>query len=154
MNEFKVGDKVKFIPEVLEAEWFQTSMGLNFNDEYTVQAISKIDLLLQDHSEYFAKCWFELAGKKDTTNKLDWTLLPFNELKSVIEVLHFGAKKYSRDNWQKVNPEEYKKACMRHLIAFYEGEWLDPESNLPHLAHLICNAIFLLWFKNNENKSN
>lgn len=154
MNKFKVGDKVKFIPEVLETEWFQTSMALNFNDEYTVLAIFENNLLLQDHPEYFAKKWLELVGKKDTTNKLDWSLLPFNELKSVIEVLHFGAKKYSRDNWQKVNPEEYKKACMRHLIAFYEGEWIDSESNLPHLAHLICNAIFLLWFKNNENKSN
>ena len=34
---------------------------------------------------------------------------------------------------------------MRHLVAWRMGEWIDPESKLPHLAHVTWNGIALLW---------
>lgn len=152
---FKVGDKVKFKPEVLNEDWFHIALHLNHNDTYKVLSIDGEYLTINSNpiSEE-AKHWFELARTKETKGKLLWTLLPFKQLEYVVQVMMFGAKKYSKDNWKHCNPEDYKEACMRHLTAFFNGEWLDQESNLPHLAHLICNALFLLWFKDNEIVSN
>jgi hypothetical protein len=31
---------------------------------------------------------------------------------------------------------------LRHLLAYIEGEEFDPESGLPHLAHLVTTASF------------
>lgn len=37
-------------------------------------------------------------------------------------------------------------AALRHLLAFIDGETLDPETGLPHLAHVRCCAAFLLTY--------
>lgn len=88
----------------------------------------------------------EMTGTKYDSGKLQWSLLPFGPLSDVVKVLMFGAKKYAPDNWKKVEPpSRYGDAAMRHLIAYLEGEKIDPESGLPHLAHLVCCALFLLW---------
>ena len=148
---FKVGDKVKFKPEVLNEDWFHSELHLNHNDIYTV--LDQECLIIDSNpKDDIAKKWFELVGIKETKDKLLWSLLPFKQLEYVVQVMMFGAKKYSVDNWKHCNPQDYKEACMRHLTAFFNGEWLDQESNLPHLAHLICNALFLLWFKDNEKR--
>lgn len=66
--------------------------------------------------------------------------------KSVVAVLEHGRNKYSADGWRSV-PEprrRYFAAAFRHLIAWRRGEKIDPESGLPHLAHAICCAMFLL----------
>lgn len=50
------------------------------------------------------------------------------------------------DNWRKV-PElrrRYYAAAMRHLVAWWGGERLDPESGLHHLAHALCCVAFVL----------
>lgn len=88
-------------------------------------------------------------GVKFDAEKLDYTLLPFDPLAEVVKVLEFGAKKYARDNWQKVPNAErrYSAAALRHLIAREQGETSDPESGLPHLAHAACCVLFALWFE-------
>jgi hypothetical protein len=150
---FKIGDKVKFKPDVLNEDWFHTALHLNHNDIYIIYAVCEKGIKINSNPvSLIDDKWFELAGIKETKDKLLWTLLPFKQLEYVVQVMMFGAKKYSKDNWKHCNPEDYKEACMRHLTAFFNGEWLDQESNLPHLAHLICNALFLLWFKDNEKR--
>ena len=91
--------------------------------------------------------------KKDS-GKLQWSLMPFEELKDVVRVLMHGAEKYSPDNWKKCdNVVRYKDALMRHVIAYVSGEKTDPEFDLSHLAHAICNCLFLMWFdKHSEVK--
>lgn len=65
-------------------------------------------------------------------------------LEGCAEVMAFGAKKYSRSNWRKgLSHTQIADSLSRHLIAWLSGEDLDPESGLPHLNHLLCNAIFL-----------
>lgn len=88
-------------------------------------------------------------GRKDDGGKLRYRLLPVRPLRRVVEVLEFGARKYAVDNWQKVPEarERYTDALMRHVEAWRGGEQVDPESGLPHLAHAICCALFLLWFE-------
>lgn len=55
-----------------------------------------------------------------------------------------GALKYGRSNFRAVGVKAsiYYDAANRHLNAWFEGEEVDPDSGLPHLAHaLACLAI-------------
>ncbi len=90
-----------------------------------------------------------MEGVKYDADKDDWSLLPLGPTRQVIKVLMYGLIKYARDNWQKVpDPERrYYNAAMRHLTSWHEGESLDPESGLPHLAHAACCLLFLRWFE-------
>jgi hypothetical protein len=61
-------------------------------------------------------------------------------------VMGLGAKKYGAYNWRekRVSVSVYKAAAERHLDACWAGEWLDPESGQPHVAHaMACCAILL-----------
>jgi len=90
-------------------------------------------------------------GVKHDEGKLDWTLLPFDALKEVLEVMQIGAKKYSPDNWKKVLPSErYIKAAFRHLIDYTYTSHEDEETGKSHLAHAVCCLIFKMWHDNNQ----
>ncbi len=66
-------------------------------------------------------------------------------LSDVADVMEFGAKKYDRGNWSKVDDKErYIAAPLRHLLAYKQGEKIDPESGKSHLAHAVCSLLFLL----------
>jgi len=87
-------------------------------------------------------------GVKYDGGKPRYALIPPGVLDPVVKVLTLGAEKYSGDNWMRVDDcgRRYYSALMRHLEAWRSGESTDPESGLPHLAHVVCNAFFLLWF--------
>lgn len=80
-------------------------------------------------------------------DKLRWDLLPLNLIEMVVKVFHFGAKKYGENRWQNLPDayNRYKGAMLRHLVAYEKGEVLDPESGLPHLAHMAWNALAILF---------
>ena len=88
------------------------------------------------------------GGLKYDDGKLQYGLIPTIATKSLAQVLTFGAAKYAPNSWQTVPnaPERYLDALIRHLEAHRSGELLDPESNLPHVYHLLCNAAFLTYF--------
>jgi len=98
----------------------------------------------------------EPLGVKHDTDKLEWSLLPMREIEEVIKVLMHGAKEYSPDNWQYVKPKKrYYDGLMRHMSAWKQGHVLDdgPKgSGLPHVAHAICNLLFLLWHDTEDDK--
>jgi hypothetical protein len=49
-----------------------------------------------------------------------------------------------KDNWKKGMPiTQILDSMLRHIAALQSGEWLDPESGLPHIGHIQCNALFL-----------
>ena len=89
-------------------------------------------------------------GQKFDKGKPRWSLLPFRELKNGVEILTFGAEKKKKNNWQKVDnaTERYSDAALRHLTSWLSGEKKDPESGKSHLAHVVCNILFLMWFEN------
>jgi hypothetical protein len=91
-------------------------------------------------------------GMKFDGGKRDFTLLPWAGVEEIVKVLEFGAAKYSRDNWKRVEGAQhrYTKAAFRHLIAYNNGEINDPESGLPHLAHVGCCILFLLALEKPE----
>ncbi|MCE3040281.1 dATP/dGTP diphosphohydrolase domain-containing protein [Helicobacter anatolicus] len=79
--------------------------------------------------------------------KLKYHLLPPLALKKVVGVLTYGANKYAEENWRNSKKEDYKRmlsATYRHIEAYRSGEYFDNESKYPHLAHAICNLLFLL----------
>lgn len=89
------------------------------------------------------------AGLKFDGDKPRWTLMMQGlayALGLVVSVLTFGARKYEAHSWRQVEngPERYRDALYRHLAAYEAGEVNDPESGLPHLAHVTTNAMFLL----------
>lgn len=73
------------------------------------------------------------------------SLVPASLNLEVARVLTYGAKKYKADNWRKVESlERYLDALERHLAAYKSGELVDPESGIEHIAHIACNAAFLI----------
>lgn len=87
------------------------------------------------------------AGRKYDADKLRWDLLPTHLVEACVKVLTFGAKKYEPNNWQNVENgrDRYYAALMRHIVAWHNGEVVDPESGIEHLAHAMCNLVFLDW---------
>ena len=93
----------------------------------------------------------KILGMKFDDGKPMWRLLPFRELREVVDILTFGVKKYAIDNWKKVTPpERYIDAAFRHFTSWIEGEKIDPETGKSHLAHAVCNLLFLMWFDNEK----
>lgn len=60
-------------------------------------------------------------------------------------VFLLGARKYGRHNWRRdaVFASAYYDGIHRHLARWWEGEDIDPESGLSHLAHIIAGAAIL-----------
>lgn len=93
------------------------------------------------------------VGIKFDAGKPRWGLLPRREIAEVVQILTEGAVKYADNNWQKVEPRSrYIDAMDRHWNAWMMGQKQDPESGHNHLAHAMCNLLFLLWFDNEEKK--
>jgi len=92
-------------------------------------------------------------GLKYDDGKLLWNLLPVECVEDVVKVLTMGSNKYGSNNWQNVEPfnERYYAALMRHLVEWRKGNLIDDESKLPHLAHVMCNVVFLLWKEKQNN---
>lgn len=89
-----------------------------------------------------------MLGVKHDSGKPRWDLAPMKEFEECVKVLTFGAEKYEDNGWKNVSPERYVAAMLRHITQYMSGENLDSESGLHHLAHVQCNAVFLLWFYN------
>lgn len=99
----------------------------------------------------------ELGGVKADGGKVRPTLLlksmP-NAIKEILEVLEIGAKKYSEDNWKKVEKSRYEDAVLRHLVLQYlAGEKLDNETKKHHLAHAACCILFMLELELTDNNN-
>jgi hypothetical protein len=85
------------------------------------------------------------GGLKYDGEKPRMDLLDRHALEEIARVLGFGAAKYKAHNWREgIAYSRLIAAALRHLHAFNDGEDIDPESGLSHLAHLGCCVMFLL----------
>jgi hypothetical protein len=91
-------------------------------------------------------------GIKYDTLKTRWDLLPLPMIKQIVDVLTFGSRKYSDNNWKMIPDAKtrYLAAMMRHVEQWQSGERHDQESGYHHLAHAGCCLLFILWFDENE----
>jgi hypothetical protein len=163
MFELKKGMKVKtkfgYIEEVQKVEkeknrfWYNVSY-CNFKDidwEETAK-LNGIDLDFIELDNKVGKVLRETEKEynpKYDKDKLDWTLLPINEVEEIVKVLDFGKQKYSAHAWKGVENAEqrYLSATYRHLVEYTKGNKIYEESGLSHLSHLATNIIFLMWFE-------
>ena len=54
---------------------------------------------------------------------------------------------YKINSWRHVKPaSRYLDALERHVEAIKNGEFVDKDSGLPHIDHVLTNAAFLAWF--------
>lgn len=87
---------------------------------------------------------------KDGVTKPLMSELNYNLLLDVGMVLEQGRKKYGLSNWKSAKQDElyhYESALIRHAAKRYTEGRIDNDSGLPHLAHLVCNAMFLDYFE-------
>ena len=75
--------------------------------------------------------------------------VPVALIEGVMAVREYGNQKYhDPDNWKQVEPERYHQAMLRHILAAWNDPYkIDPESGLPHIAHVATNIAFLLEMK-------
>lgn len=86
------------------------------------------------------------TGGKKGVKLCEMSALP-STIAHVGLVAGYGTRKYGRLNYMK--GYEWSKnydAMQRHLMAFWGGEYLDPESGLPHLAHASWHCMVLMEF--------
>ena len=82
---------------------------------------------------------------KHDEGKAQLSLVPPKIIYAIAAIRRFGSEKYGDpENWRKVEPQRYRDAMYRHMLAYIEDpHGVDEESGLPHLWHLACNAAFL-----------
>lgn len=74
-------------------------------------------------------------------------LIPPGPLKKLAQAYGSGALKYADRNWERGYDWSLSfGALQRHVWAFWHGEDNDPESKLPHLAHVAWHALALMEF--------
>lgn len=89
----------------------------------------------------------EAVAMHFSANKVGVDQIPAECLILLGEVFSYGEKKYARDNWKKGMPwHELYGSALRHLYAFWQGQHIDNESGLPHLAHAMWNIEALLYY--------
>ena len=94
-------------------------------------------------------------GIKYDSEKPKMNLLPPKAIVEISKVLTFGAAKYDAENWRKLDDlqNRYTAGALRHIFAHMDGEELDPETNLSHLAHAMCCLLFKLEIELENGKS-
>ncbi|MDI6854411.1 MAG: DUF5664 domain-containing protein [Deltaproteobacteria bacterium] len=86
-------------------------------------------------------------GSRHNRGKLRYDLVSPKALRHLVEVYTMGAEKYDDRNWERGLPlMETFASLQRHAWAWAEGEDLDPESGLHHMAHVMWNAAAILHF--------
>ena len=85
---------------------------------------------------------------KHDAHKPRISLVPPAVIRAVARIREYGLAKYpagGRDNWKKVEPERYVDALGRHYLAVMQDyKSIDPESGMPHMWHIACNAAFII----------
>lgn len=93
--------------------------------------------------------------KKYDSGKLEYDIFPNSVLEDIIKIMMYGAyvKGYEKDNWKKCTDNmRYYNAARRHVEAWRAGEYFDEESKYPHLAHAICNLVFMHYLEEEKRK--
>jgi hypothetical protein len=85
-------------------------------------------------------------AKTDDSGKPPLACLPWAALKEVSMVQAYGQEKYGDiyDYRKGMKVTRPASCALRHIAAWIEGEDLDNESKLNHLAHAVTRLLFIL----------
>lgn len=74
-------------------------------------------------------------------------LIPVRFILALAKHYGIGAKKYDKHNWRKGYDWELSyNSAMRHLLAFWDGEDIDPETGSPHVIAAAWHCATLYTF--------
>jgi hypothetical protein len=99
-----------------------------------------------------SRCWAPQASvPTNPKDKVGATKPPLDLIPGVAEVqlslaMKYGASRYGVANWRQheIGARCYIGAAKRHLASWLDGEDLDADSKVSHLAHVMaCMAIML-----------
>jgi len=118
----------------------------------TIEAYEKVHFPIEPPTEEEAKAFRRsqellLDPKGEAGNqKAPMWLIPPSSMEQTSWVHKLGAEKYGPFNWREtgVCATTYISAIMRHLNAWRDGEDLDPESGISHIAHVACSCNILM----------
>lgn len=90
------------------------------------------------------------AGRKDDTDKLDWSAVPFEILEPLVAVCAYGAKKYGAGNCLQPfgnGDSRFFAAAMRHAVAAQHDPLAinDADGGLYHEAQAAWNHLIRLY---------
>jgi len=168
-TKFKSGDRVRYIGTLTPSRIGKTGTVLEDSDDNGVnvkwddnhhlragymptnlEMVSRaLELVPKDEEPIYA----DLPDTKATnpkdaigSTKLGMDVVP--DTAKVYMALAFteGALKYGKFNWRVagVRASIYKAALERHLAKYWNGEWADPKTGVPHLASVMaCAAIIM-----------
>ena len=152
---FVVGDKVR-----LRSVAYGTNLLNEYGSTETIREVHQVESLnggpeqLLDVSHLDRQMsgrWFDLVEPvKATTSKesnpkdiigstkASLCCVPTGPLFEVGAAMLDGSAKYGRHNWRAigVRASVYYEAALRHLMRYWEGEDIDPDSGVHHLAHV------------------
>jgi hypothetical protein len=79
------------------------------------------------------------------SNKVPFSTIPATVVTELAIAMGEGAVKYGKFNWRSegVRSSIYYDAVLRHLIAWQEGEDIDPDSGLSHITKAIASLTVL-----------
>lgn len=93
------------------------------------------------------KATYKPTNPKDAVGirKAGLSVVPANVLLELSVAMTEGAAKYGRHNWRTagVRASVYYDAAMRHLMCWWEGEDIDPDSGLSHITKAIASLTVL-----------
>lgn len=152
---FVVGDKVR-LREV--AYGTNVSASPDYGSTDTIRTVFRVDSYGDTHDLHVegmpcrtSSLWFDLvepaaattakeSNPKDIigSTKASLCCVPCGPLFEVGAAMLDGSAKYGRHNWRVigVRASVYYEAALRHLMRYWEGEDIDPDSGVHHLAHV------------------
>ena len=111
-----------------------------YKDTHTSSDGSYIWRLVDETTKPLEEKDLTKATKNDKLdNKEPLEFLRMDGISEMCRVFAFGATKYGKDNYL-LGMEQHRltAAALRHILAHQQGDTIDPESGLPHLAHAMC----------------
>ena len=88
------------------------------------------------------------SGLRYNKDKPKMSLIDSYALEELAKVLTAGAVKYAKHNWRKgLSIEECLDSLNRHYLDLNNPDKsdLDPETQINHAFHIMCNAMFIGW---------
>lgn len=127
----------------IPGEHFHLWTSLVHPHEYTEFLDKLPELIKWWENEVQWESHFVTKALRYNEGKPQWTLVDFKSLEPLVRVLEFWARKYTRNNWKGEMPrDKLLDSLIRHVIALQGGEENDKESGLPHIGHILANAMF------------
>lgn len=126
---------------------------MNFNDEGANHNMLKAaEEMIKVVNEYYDNkpggMVTMTTGSKFDQEKTDMSLLSSIAVDKVAQVMTYGKRKYSANNWRKgIVYTRLLAAALRHIFAYLGGESKDPETGISHLAHACCDLFMVLEFE-------